>query len=143
MDYFEGLKEQLGLDAFKVNTYSPLALAYIGDSIFDIVIRTMVMNQGCKAVGKMHKEVSGYVNANAQAQIFYKIEAKLTEEELAVFKRGRNAKSGSIPKNSTMKTYKHATGFEAVLGYLYLTENMGRIFELIKLGLEEKQTDTE
>lgn len=137
MDFFGVLNEQLKLQPFKANTYSPVALAYIGDSIYDLVIRTMVMNRGAKAVGRMHKEVSGYVNANAQANIYFKVSDMLTEEEQAAFKRGRNAKTGSTPKNADLKTYKHATGFEAVLGYLYLKGDLNRIFELIAKGLEE------
>ena len=136
MDYFEALNHQLNLKDFKANTYSPVALAYIGDSIYDLVIRTMVMNRGAKAVGKMHKEVSGYVNAKAQADIFFRIETLLTEEEAAVFRRGRNAKTGSTPKNADLATYRHATGLEAVLGYLYLEGKLERIFELIAAGLE-------
>lgn len=137
MDFFDELNQHMSLNEFKTNTYSPIALAYIGDSIYDLVIRTMVMNRGAKAVGKMHKEVSSYVNANAQAQIYYKIEPLLSEEEQAAFKRGRNAKSNSTPKNADLKTYKHATGFEAVLGYLYLSGNLARIFELIAFGLKD------
>lgn len=136
MDFFEGLNKHLKLDPFKANTYSPVSLAYIGDSIYDLVIRTMVMNQGSKAVGKMHKEVSGYVNAKAQAEIYFKVADRLTEEEQAAFKRGRNAKTNSTPKNADLKTYKHATGFEAVLGFLYLQGDLDRIFELIAMGLE-------
>lgn len=136
MDLFEGLNQHLKLEAFKTNSYSPIALAYMGDSIYDLVIRTMVVNEGAKAVGKIHKEVSGYVNAKAQAEIYYKIEPILTEEERAVFRRGRNAKSNSTPKNTDLKTYKHATGFEAILGYLYMLGNLDRIIELIALGIE-------
>lgn len=136
MDFFEELNSQFDLEPFKVHTYSPVALAYIGDSIYDLVIRTMIMNQGAKAVGRMHKAANGYVNANAQAKIYFKVADELTEEEQAVFRRGRNAKSGSTPKNADLKTYKQATGLEAVLGYLYLQGDLKRIFELIALGLE-------
>lgn len=137
-DLFKSMTEHLNIEEFKSNTYSPVALAYIGDSIYDLVIRTMVLNQGAKAVGKIHKEVSGYVNAKAQAAMFYKVESMLTEDEMAVFKRGRNAKSGSTPKNTDLKTYKHATGFEAVLGHLYMHKNLDRIIELIHLGLNDE-----
>ena len=139
MDLLEGLNQHLKLEPFKTNTYSPVALAYMGDSIYDLIIRTMVVNKGAKAVGKMHKEVSGYVNAKAQAEIYYKIEPLLTEEERAVFRRGRNAKSNSTPKNADLKTYKHATGFEAILGYLYMSDNLDRIIELVALGLNEDE----
>ena len=141
MDLFEGFNQHLKLEPFKKNTYSPIVLAYMGDSIYDLIIRSMVVNKGAKAVGKIHKEVSSYVNAKAQADIYYKIEPILTEEERAVFRRGRNAKSNSTPKNADLKTYKHATGFEAILGYLYMSGNLDRIMELVALGLEEDAPD--
>jgi len=141
MDLFEGFNQHLKQEPFKTNTYSPIVLAYMGDSIYDLIIRSMVVNKGAKAVGKIHKEVSSYVNAKAQADIYYKIEPILTEEERAVFRRGRNAKSNSTPKNADLKTYKHATGFEAILGYLYMSGNLDRIMELVALGLEEDAPD--
>ncbi len=141
MDFLEILEQQLKLKPFKTNTYSPIALAYIGDSIYDLVIRTWVLSQGAKAVGRIHKEVSGYVNANAQAQIYHRISDQLSDAEIAAFKRGRNAKSGSTPKNADLKTYKTATGFEAVLGYLYMEGQMARIIELIRMGLAIDDTE--
>lgn len=134
--YFELLDQHFKIEAFKANTYSPVTLAYIGDSIYDLVVRTVIMSKGNKAVGKMHKEASKYVNAKAQAKMYYAVEGVLTEEEKAAFRRGRNAKQGSTPKNADLNTYKHATGMEAVLGFLYLNQDLNRIMFLISLGLE-------
>lgn len=137
MDNFWNYLEKLNVKEMKAHTYSPLALAYIGDSIYDLIIRTYIMSKGSKQVGKMHKEVSAYVNAGAQAVMYRKIEPILTEEELSVMKRGRNAKSKSIPKNADLITYKCATGFETLIGYLYITKEMERVFELIGIGIED------
>lgn len=135
-DFFSLLDQHLAVSDFKVNTYSPVALAYIGDCVYELIIRTVIMNQGAKSVNKMHRQARDYVNANRQAELFYLIEDQLTEEEMRIFKSGRNAKSGSSPKNASMKTYKHSTGFEAVLGYLYLNKDWNRIMELLGLGLK-------
>lgn len=138
-DLFKYLEQNLNLTEFKPKTYSPLTLAYIGDSIYDLIIRTLIMNNGSKAVGKMHKEASTYVNANTQGRMYHAVTPFLSEEEMAVMKRGRNANSGRAPKNSDLTTYKHATGFEALLGYLYISDRLDRIVELIKIGIEDMQ----
>lgn len=138
-DFLTFLEKELSLDEMKVHTYSPLALAYIGDSIYDLIIRTYIISKGSKAVGKMHKESSLYVNAKTQAMIYHTIKDTLTEEELSVMKRGRNAKSGSKPKNTDLITYKHATGFETLIGYLYVTKQLERLVALIATGLKTTQ----
>lgn len=116
--------------------YSPLALAYIGDGVYEIFIRTYVINKGNRQVNKMHKASRELVRASSQAKIYYLIEDLLTEEEDAVLKRGRNAKSVSVPKNGDVTEYRHATGLEALIGYLYIEGRIERIKELIDTGLE-------
>lgn len=116
--------------------YSPLTLAYIGDGIYDILIRTIVLSRGNAPVNKLHKESTTYVKAKAQMQMLHAIEDMLTEEEMGVYKRGRNAKSYTSAKNATITEYRCATGFEALLGYLYLMDRMERVTELVKAGLE-------
>lgn len=138
-DFLTFLERELSLDEMKVHTYSPLALAFIGDSIYDLIIRTYIISKGSKAVGKMHKESSLYVNAKTQAKIYHAIKDTLTEEELSVMKRGRNAKTGSKPKNTDLITYKHATGFETLIGYLYITKQLERLVALIAAGLKTTQ----
>lgn len=120
----------------KANTYSPLALAYIGDGVYEMFVRTYVINKGNAPVNKMHKASRDLVRASAQAQIYYLIEEDLTEAEMAVLKRGRNAKSVSVPKNGNVTEYRHATGLEALIGYLYIDGQIERIKELIDLGLK-------
>ena len=121
----------------KANSYSPLALAYIGDGVYEIFIRTYVMNKGNAPVNKLHKASRELVKASAQAKLYHVIEGLLTENEMAVLRRGRNAKSVSVPKNGDMMEYRHATGVEALIGYLYIDGQIDRIIELIDLGLKE------
>ncbi len=127
----------------KANTYSPLALAYIGDGVYEMFVRTYVMNKGNAPVNKMHKASRELVRASAQAKIYYLIEEALTEGEMAVLRRGRNAKSISVPKNGDVTEYRHATGLEALIGYLYIDGQIERIKELIDLGLKRlDESDT-
>lgn len=113
---------------------SPLVLAYIGDAIYELIIRTYIVTNNEIQVEKLHKKTSDLVNAHAQSEIIKSLE--LNDEELAVFKRGRNAKSYTKAKNATMSDYRNATGFEALIGYLYLNGNTERMLELINLGMK-------
>ena len=128
-------KEALKLTHREAGEYSPLALAYIGDAVYELAIRTLVMNRGNTQVNKMHKRTAGLVKAGAQAGFYKILEEILTEEERAVYRRGRNAKSATMAKNATMKDYRMATGFEALIGYLYLTEQFERMAALLGYGL--------
>lgn len=119
-----------------VNSYSPLTLAYIGDSIYDLIIKSLVINQGNRQVNKLHKETSMYVQASTQSLMMRAMQEELTEEEHAVYKRGRNAKSVSPAKNQSITDYRRATGFEALLGYLYLKKEWKRMLDLVKIGLD-------
>ena len=130
------IRQRFELPIQDVRTYSPLALAYIGDAIYDVVIRTIVVEKGNKSSGDLHKIAIKYVNAGTQAAMIEALIPKLTEEEETIYKRGRNAKSQSVAKNATVGDYRKATGFEALMGYLYLTDRFERIFELIESGLE-------
>lgn len=130
-------KDVLKLQDMDADTYSPLALAYIGDAAYEIIIRTKVMNHGSIQVNKMHKRTAGLVKAETQAELYKLLEEELTEEEKAVYRRGRNAKSGTMAKNATMKDYRMATGFEALMGWLYLSGQMDRMVELIANGLSK------
>ncbi len=129
------LREQFAFEDGDLRGYSPLTLAYIGDAIYDLVIRTLVVKHGNCQPNKLHKRVSALVKASAQAELIERILPGLTQEELQVYKRGRNAKSYTIAKNATMLDYRKATGLEALMGYLYLKEDTKRMIDLIKLGL--------
>jgi ribonuclease-3 family protein len=126
------LRENLELPETDIRTYSPLTLAFIGDSIFDLVIRTCIVESGNAPVNKLHKCASRLVQATAQAELYHLIQEQLTEEESAVYKRGRNAKSFTSSKNASVVDYRIATGLEALMGYLYLTDRMDRLLELVK-----------
>ena len=130
------MTEMFGLGEVDVNQYSPLTLAYIGDSIYDLIIKTLVVNEGNKQVQKLHKRTSRFVQASAQSQMMRVLQERLTEEEHAVYKRGRNAKSVSPAKNQSVTDYRRATGFEALMGYLYFKKEWKRMLELVKIGLE-------
>ncbi len=131
----EYLRQSFDLESFDPKQYSPLVLAYIGDSIYDIIIRTIMLSHGNAPVNKLHKESSSLVKAPTQMKMYHAIEGILTEEEVGIYKRGRNAKSYTSAKNATITEYRIATGFEALLGYLYLCDQMNRIVELVQYGL--------
>lgn len=125
------------LQEVDICSYSPLVLAYIGDAVYELMIRTKVINHGSMQVNKMHKKSAGLVKAGTQAELIRVMEEELTEEERAVFKRGRNAKSITMAKHATMIDYRMATGFEALVGFLYLTRRYERLVTLISRGLEK------
>lgn len=130
------MKESLKLQAVDPCSYSPLALAYIGDAVYELVIRTKVINHGSMQVNKMHKASAALVKAETQSNLIKVLEADLSAEEQAVFKRGRNAKSVTTARHATVIDYRMATGFEALIGYLYITERFDRIIELVSMGLD-------
>ena len=136
-------KELFELEDTDIRSYSPLTLAYIGDAIYELVIRTILVEKGNTQVNKLHQRASKLVKASAQSEIIEKLKPYLTEEEMGIFKRGRNAKSFTMAKNATMSDYRKATGFEALMGHLYLTEQWDRMLELIKIGITEGEKDGE
>lgn len=119
-----------------VRSYSPLALAYIGDAIYDLIIRTVVVERANRPANELHHITVGFVSAGAQAKIADALMESITEEEQSVFRRGRNSKPHTMAKNASAGDYLKATGFEAVLGYLYLSDRMDRVLELVKTGIE-------
>ncbi|MBO4913504.1 MAG: ribonuclease III [Butyrivibrio sp.] len=135
------LNDKFGIEGKDIRTYSPLTLAYIGDAIFDVVIRSILVNKGNTAVNKLHKRASDIVKAGTQSAFIKALMDDLTEEEADIYRRGRNSKPHTKAKNATTMDYLDATGFEAVIGYLYLTDNMDRACELISLGIERLSLD--
>lgn len=129
------IKESFDLKEVDIRTYSPLTLAYIGDAVYDLIFRTKVVGEGNASANKLHNKTIRYVKAPAQARLVRAVMEELTPEELAVYKRGRNAKPYTMAKNATIAEYKMATGLEALTGYLYLTGQEERILELIQIGL--------
>lgn len=133
----KSFKEALRLKDTDVSTYSPLALAYLGDAVYELAVRSFVMNRGNTQVNKMHKKTASLVRAEAQAGMYQLLEDELTMEERSIYKRGRNAKSATMAKHAAMKDYRMATGFEALMGYLFLTEQFDRMACLLGSGLQK------
>ena len=131
------LKELFHLEDQDLRSYSPLTLAYIGDGVYDLIIRTILVKKGNCPVNRLHKKASSLVKAGAQSAIMEVIEEELTPEELSVYRRGRNAHSPTMAKHATMADYRRATGFEALMGYLYLKEDYTRILTLVRMGIGE------
>lgn len=131
------LKQQFQCEEVDIRTYSPLTLAFLGDCIFDLVIRTVIVERGNRATDSLHKQKSEIVKASAQSSMVEAILEDLTEMELTVYRRGRNAKSYTSAKNASISDYRRATGFEALMGYLYLTNQEDRMIELIKTSMEK------
>lgn len=123
----------LSLEKQDICSYSPLTLAYIGDAVYELIIRSMIVTEGNAPVNKMHKRSSGLVKAETQAEfIKYILEKELlNEDEMRIYKRGRNAQSYTKAKNASVTDYRMATGFEALVGYLYLSGQSERMMELV------------
>ena len=130
------IKKTFDCKEVDVRAYSPLTLAFMGDCVFEIIIRSVVVERGNRQAGGLHKTKSAVVNAKVQAQMIEALMDSLTEEERAVYKRGRNAKPHTVAKNASINDYRKATGLEALYGYLYLSGQEDRILELTKLGLD-------
>lgn len=135
IDFFWNIRDYFSLKEVDIRTYSPLTLAYIGDCIYDLVIRSLVVGHGNAPASQLHQYTSHLVKAHTQSEMMGYLLPELTEEEERCYKRGRNAKSPTMAKNATMADYRRATGFEALMGYLYLTGKTDRIFYLINVGL--------
>ena len=135
-EFNEYIWETFGLKEQDVHTYSPLSLAYIGDCVYDLIVKSIVLNKGNRQVQKYHEETSRYVQASAQSLMMRAIQEHLTEEEHAVYRRGRNTRSVSAAKNQSITDYRRATGFEALMGYLYLQKEWQRMIDLVKIGLD-------
>lgn len=114
---------------------APLTLAYIGDTVYDLYVRTLLLHQSDSTVHGLHLLASGMVRASAQAQASERILPLMTEQEAAVFRRGRNAHLGTVPRSASIADYRAATGMEALLGYLYLKGDDARIRELMRAAL--------
>ncbi|MGM0470762.1 MAG: Mini-ribonuclease 3 [Bacillota bacterium] len=127
-------------------------MAYIGDSIYEVFIRSYLISQGIRKNGELHHQAIQYVNAETQAELLSQIKEELTEEEQAIVRRGRNSNSGSVPQNVSVADYRHSTAFESLLGYLYLAEERERLNELLsqikdiisesKLGVDQVESSS-
>lgn len=136
--YLMQMKELFHLEDQDIRSYSPLTLAYIGDGVYELIIRTILVKKGNCPVNRLHKKASSLVKAAAQSAIIEKIEEELTQEEHDIYRRGRNAHSPTMAKHATMADYRRATGFESLMGYLYLKEDYERMITLVRKGIGEE-----
>lgn len=134
LDY---INKQFGCDGLIPNETAPLILAYIGDAYYEVLVRTVIISKGNRPIAKIHKDSIKLVNAGLQASLSEALMEDFTEEELNIYKRGRNAKANTSAKNASLGDYRKATGFEAVIGYLYLSKKEERIAELVRIGFEK------
>jgi ribonuclease-3 family protein len=134
-DIYSVIQDSFDIKEVDIRTYSPLALAFMGDCVFDLIIRSIVVGEGNRQASKLHNKKSQIVKAATQAAMADAIEGGLLEDEADVYRRGKNAHTMSKAKNATDMDYHKATGFEALLGYLYLTHKQDRIMELVKEAL--------
>ncbi|HBG5345716.1 TPA: Mini-ribonuclease 3 [Clostridioides difficile] len=136
------MEKDIKMEKTELVTMSPLVLAYLGDTVYETYIREHLIRQNTqKKVNDLHKLAIKYVKAKAQATIIHEIEIELTEEESKIYKRGRNQKSNTSPKNADIIDYKHATGFEALVGYLYLNNEIERLQFIINKGIKIIERD--
>lgn len=117
----------------KPSLYSPLTLAYMGDCVYELYVRAYLLAGGNLSSNKLHRKAKGYVSASAQSRFMERLEPLLSEEEEGIYKRGRNAKSATVPKNADVIEYKRASGLEALIGYLYLEGRRDRLDEIMRL----------
>ncbi len=120
-----------------VRNFSPLTLAYIGDCVYELIIRTVIVERGNRPPRKLHNESSEFSKAGTQRKIYEALLDEVTKEEADILRRGKNAHFHTKAKNATVLEYRSATALEALLGYLYLTGKMERVLELLKIGLRK------
>ena len=131
----EGIESAFGLGGQDLRSYSPLTLAYLGDAVYELVVRTVLVRGGNCPVNELHHRATLYVNVQAQRTVAAAIGDLLTEEEATAFRRGRNAHSPTMAKHASMSDYRHATGLEALVGYLYLKGDLERLLVLLEKGM--------
>ena len=137
-DIISNMREDFDIKPMEVLNLQPLVLAYIGDAVYEAYIRTMLVINKKTNVNTLHKMSIKYVKAKAQSDIVHRIADKLTQDEQDVVRRGRNAKSVTVPKNADITDYRYSTGYEALIGYLYLINNTQRLMEILRLSVEEQ-----
>lgn len=131
------MEKSIKMDKTELITMSPLVLAYLGDTVYESYIREHLIRQNInRKVNDLHKSAIQYSKAKAQATIIHELQDELTEKEIRIFKRGRNQKPHTSPKNADIIDYKCATGFEALIGYLYLSEDRERLEYIVQKSIE-------
>lgn len=129
------------VDEKDIRSFSPLKLAYLGDAVFELIMRTIIIEETGGPVKNLHERTSQLVNAGSQSKLIQSLMEELTEDELRTYRHGRNAKTSSVAKHADIHDYRNATGLEALFGYLYLTGRMTRAIELCRIGFDHLHID--
>lgn len=135
MDQFLQNERLFIAPAYPPGELNPLALAYIGDAVYEVYVRQHALSLANHRPHALHRRSSSYVSAKAQAKALHALMPSLTEEEKRIVMRGRNAKSGTVPKNADVAEYRYSTGFECLIGYLYYGKRTGRLAEIMAQAL--------
>lgn len=135
------IRETFGGGDVDIRTYSPVTLAYIGDAVFELIIRTLIVEKGQRAANTLHKHTTKVVCAQTQARMIDAVYDTLTEEEQDIYRRSKNTKLHSTAKNASLADYRKATGFEALCGYLFLEDDVERITQLVKQAVDTAQVE--
>lgn len=135
-DTLSEIRAAVGGGDTDIRTYSPLTFAYIGDAVFEIIVRTVIVEQGQRPANALHKHTTKIVCAGTQARLIEAVYDDLSEEEQNIYRRGKNTKTNSAAKNASLSDYRKATGFEALCGYLFLKNDMERAIEVVKKALD-------
>ncbi len=130
----ESIRSCFGLPARDRRAYSPLTLAFLGDAVYELAVRTVIVEKGSRPPKELHRASSRLAKAETQSRMAELLQGELTEEELAVYRRGRNAHPATVARHATVGDYRRATGWEALMGYLYLGGQEERLLELIRKG---------
>ncbi len=134
--FFDEFRKKMHMEKVDIRRYSPLSLAYVGDSVYDFLVKFYLVSKGNRSVNQFHRETKSFVKASEQAAILERITPILNDEELRIVKWGRNAKSLSVPKHATKKDYQMATAFECLLGYLLMDQQYERLLECVTEGIK-------
>ncbi len=130
------IRKEFSLNKKDIRNYSPLDLAFIGDCIYELIVRTYLIEKHNLSPHDLQVEAMKLVNAKTQAFVISEMEHMLSKDEADIYRRGRNAKTASVAKNASVSEYRHATGFEALLGYLYITGKEERLLETVKTAVD-------
>ncbi|MDE7476517.1 MAG: ribonuclease III [Lachnospiraceae bacterium] len=135
------IHKEFGGGEVDIRIYSPLTLAYIGDAVFEMIIRTLIVEKGQRAANTLHKHTTKVVCAQTQAKMIDAVYERLTEDEQDIYRRGKNTKLHSTAKNASLADYRKATGFEALCGYLFLKDDTERIMQIVRQAIEMANID--
>ena len=137
-EFFQEVLKDFDIKERDIDALPPLVLAFIGDAVYDVYVRTLLISKGGKNVHSLHIDSINYVKAGSQSDILKKLAPVLTDEETEIVRRGRNSNPSTVPKHADVTEYRYATGFEALLGHLYLTKKFERLLVILRMAVNNE-----